>query len=276
MTAGLRAFQQQNSLFSSAAEMSATHDPTGDLAFMEAVHRAINNRLGELAIRAMWTDWIGRFTRMAAVFEETIYGASALYIGGDVADAGAYGVAGHGYVWTDDAARTRELAGNAHRIEGWRNTRSYYSLIQDVAHLYTSRPISTLDLQHHHDRLRTQRLGPDASAAVYIAFARAVHTHAEICQLLTVTSEAHGGLFYLSLGLLHPRVDVRRDVVGLLERVMRHDAGKHFWERLGRFAKIAFARIRADMSRSAPAAQAGTAEGSRAPSHGDTSVVLDS
>lgn len=276
MTMGLQAFQQQNSLFSSAADVSMTHDLTGDGAFMEAVHRAMTNRLGELAVRAMWTDWIGRFTRMAAVFEESIYGASALYIGGEVADAGAYGVAGHGYVWADDAARTRELAGNAHRIEGWRNTRSYYSLIQDVAHLYTSRPISTLDLQHHHDRLRTQRLGPEASAAVYLAFAAAVHSHAEICQLLTVTSEAHGGLFYLSLGLLHPRVDVRRDVVGLLERVMRHDAGKHFWERLGRFAKIAFARIRAEMSQPAAAAQAGAADGSRAASHGDASVVLSS
>ena len=40
------------------------------------------------------------------------------------------GVCGHGYVWCDEVAKQKELAGNVTRIEGWRNTRSYYSAVQ--------------------------------------------------------------------------------------------------------------------------------------------------
>ncbi len=69
--------------------------------------------------------------RIAAAFEESVYGTSALYIGAvDDSESGAVGIHGHGYVWADEAAKQRELAGNVTRIEGWRNTRSYYSYIQ--------------------------------------------------------------------------------------------------------------------------------------------------
>jgi hypothetical protein len=34
-------------------------------------------------IRAKWRDYIIKFTRIAAAFEESVYGASALYIGGE-------------------------------------------------------------------------------------------------------------------------------------------------------------------------------------------------
>jgi len=130
------------------------------------------------------------------------------------------------------------------RIEGWRNTRSYYSFIQDLAHLYTSRPISAVDLHHHHDRLRTQKLSHADSAAIYLAFSSSIKSNAEICQLLTVTPESHAGLFYISLGLFHPKLGVRLATLELLERIMEHEAGRHFWAQLGRFAKSAFFRIK--------------------------------
>lgn len=224
-------------------------DNTGDTVFMDNVLRNINNRLGENTIRSMWRDWVLRFTRMAAVFEELVYGTSALYIGAEEADAGAHGVRGHGYVWSDEASRQRELASNVHRIEGWRNTRSYFSLIQDLGYLHKSRPISNIDLHHHHDRLRTQKLSHDAAAAIYFAFEEVVHSDAEICQLLTVTPESHGGLFYLALGLLHPQSEVRYATVRLLDRIRKHEAGKHFWGSLSRFAKLAFERVVKDIER---------------------------
>lgn len=228
-------------------------DNTGDAAFMDSVLRNINNRLGESTIRAMWRGWVLKFTRMSAVFEELVYGSSALYVGGSQVDVGAHGVRGHGYVWADDATRQRELMSNAQRIEGWRNTRSYYSLVQDLAHLYKSRPISSIDLHHHHDRLRTQKLTPDAVAAIYVAMDEVVRTDAEISQLLTVTPESEGGLFYISLGLLHPQKSVRYTIVRLLDRIRRHEAGKHFWNSLGRFSKMAFERIAGEMDRMARA-----------------------
>jgi hypothetical protein len=65
-----------------------------------------------------------------------------------------------------------------------------------------------------------------------------------ILQLLTVVPESNSGLFYISLGLFHPRADVRVSVVRLLERIVEHPAGRHFWASLGRFAKLAFFRVK--------------------------------
>ncbi|KAI9755567.1 MAG: hypothetical protein M4579_004215 [Chaenotheca gracillima] len=247
ITEGLLNFQQQNPSSSNAfnpAFPTNAGDATGDQAFMDEVLRGMAARHGEANIRSKWRDWVVKLTRIAAAFEESVYGASALYIGSEEADAENAGVAGHGYVWTDETTRQRELAGNISRIEGWRNTRSYYSYIQDLAQLYTARPIKSLDLHHLHDRLRAQKLPPTESGSIYLAFGARIHSYAEICQLLTVTPESHAGLFYLSLGLFHPRREVRIATVELLERIQVHLAGRHFWNSLGRFAKLAFFRLK--------------------------------
>lgn len=256
-------------------------DTTGDNAFMESMLQAIANRQGENAIRAKWRSWVLKFTRIAAAFEETVFGASALYVGSHETDVGAYGVSGHGYVWPDDHSRLRELAANVHRIEGWRSTRSYYSCVQDLARYWNKRPVRGIDLHHQHDKLRCLKLSHEQSAAIYLAFAKCVeeagspnasasgseadlpnavqhltlHNDPErrpgqklqydtILQLLSVIPESNTGLFYLSLGLFHPRQDVRMAVVKLLERIMEHPAGRYFWSSLGRFAKLAFFRVK--------------------------------
>ncbi|KAF2823351.1 spindle pole body interacting protein [Ophiobolus disseminans] len=262
---------------STMADNKAGIDTTGDHAFMDSLIQAISNRHGENAIRAKWRSWVLKFTRIAAAFEETVYGASALYIGSHETDAGAYGVSGHGYVWPDEHSRMKELAANVHRIEGWRTTRSYYSCVQDLARSWSKRPVRGLDLAHQHDKLRCLKLSHDASAAVYLALARCVEdaggassltSDAEpdlssltlandperrpgpqlqydtILQLLCVVPDSNAGLFYLSLGLFHPRLDVRLAVVRLLERIMDHPAGRLFWGSLGRFAKLAFFRVK--------------------------------
>ena len=131
ITEGLSYYQQQNPAFAtiiSGASNTST-DLTGDVVFMNDILKSISARLGERVIRAKWRAWVVKFTRIAAAFEESVYGASALYIGGDEVN-NVPGHAGHGYVWADDVAKQKELAGNVCRIEGWRNTRSYYSYIQ--------------------------------------------------------------------------------------------------------------------------------------------------
>jgi hypothetical protein len=280
-TDGSLYFQQQGIPIQGAGSSQTTEskntvDSTGDHAFMDTLLASIANRHGENAIRAKWRSWVLKFTRIAAAFEETVYGASALYIGVHESDAGAYGVSGHGYVWPDEASRMKELAANVHRIEGWRTTRSYYSCVQDLARSWNKRPVRALDLAHQHDRLRALKLSHDASAAIYLALARCVEdaggasptastTSSEqsltlahdperkpspqlqydtILQLLCVVPDSNAGLFYLSLGLFHPRLDVRMAVVRLLERIMDHPAGRLFWGSLGRFAKLAFFRVK--------------------------------
>lgn len=247
-------------------------DPTGDSQFMESLLQSITNRHGENAIRAKWRSWIMKFTRIAAAFEETVYGASALYIGSHETDIGAYGVSGHGFVWPDENSKLRELASNVHRVEGWRSTRSYYTFVQDLARRWDKRPVKGIDLYHQHDRLRCLRLSHDQSAAIYLALARAVEEagaptssgsetdlalangadrrrseqlqYDTVLQLLSVLPESNSGLFYLALALFHPRQDVRVAIVGLLEKILEHPAGRHFWVTLGRFAKLAFFRVK--------------------------------
>ncbi|KAF2110427.1 docking domain of Afi1 for Arf3 in vesicle trafficking-domain-containing protein [Lophiotrema nucula] len=300
-TEGSMYFQQQSGLLNGAGMnqqgVAGAADPTGDSQFMDRLLQSIADRHGENAIRAKWRSWILKFTRIAAAFEETVYGASALYIGSHETDAGAYGVSGHGFVWPDESSKMRELAANVHRIEGWRSTRSYYSFVQDLAKRWDKRPVRGIDFHHQHDRLRCLRLSHDQSAAIYLAFARAVKEagaergespsdadlpslmsqsltltpsnnpssvapslnnnnnelrrqpsaqlqYDTILQLLIVVPESNSGLFYIALGLFHPRQDVRIKVVELLERILEHPAGRHFWAGLGRFAKLAFFRVK--------------------------------
>lgn len=131
VTEGMAYFQQQHPAHANLVSGSTSStDLTGDMVFMNDILKGIAARLGERVIRAKLRDWVVKFTRIAAAFEESVYGASALYIGGDEVEANNVGIGGHGYVWADDNAKQRELAGNVSRIEGWRNTRSYYSFIQ--------------------------------------------------------------------------------------------------------------------------------------------------
>lgn len=246
-TEGLAYFQQQHPAHANLISgSSSSTDLTGDVVFMNDILKGIAARLGERVIRAKLRDWVVKFTRIAAAFEESVYGASALYIGGDDADTSNIGISGHGYVWADDNAKQRELAGNVSRIEGWRNTRSYYSFIQDLAQIYTIRPLKGLDLHHMHDRLRTQKLNPAQSREIYLAFSKHVFSYDEICLLLTVAPESHAGLFYLALGLFHKDKDVRVRTADLLEKVSEHEAGQHWWRGLSRFEKLAYHRIKRD------------------------------
>lgn len=95
-----------------------------------------------------------------------------------------------------------------------------------------------------HDRLRTQRLSPSQSREIYMTLAKHVHSYDEICLLLTVAPEAHGGLFYVALGLFHRDKDVRLRTSELLERISEHDAGRHWWQALSRFERLGFVRVR--------------------------------
>ncbi|KJZ72921.1 hypothetical protein HIM_07684 [Hirsutella minnesotensis 3608] len=248
-TEGLLAFQQQNPSLASIASgtVNNNQDLTGDAAFMTDILRSVAARHGERVIRAKWRDWVVKFTRIAAQFEESVYGASALYIGGEDQDLTLPGASGHGYVWADDAAKNKELAGNVTRIEGWRNSRSYFSHVKDIARVYSVRPLKGLDLAHMHDRLRLQRLTPTQSRDIYLTFSRQVHSYEEICLLLNVAPESHAGLFYLALGLFHKDREVRVKTAELLQRIAEHEAGQHWWNGLSRFEKLAYERLRREV-----------------------------
>lgn len=159
-TEGAQYFAAQNPAqssliyLSSTSNSSSSQDLTGDQAFIGDVLKSIAARHGERVVRAKWRDWVIKFTRVAAAFEENVYGASALYIGEGPDEngnkPGLNGIlSGHGYVWPDDLSKQKELAGNVTRIEGWRNTRSYYSFIQVRAQSFRgARHPARTDRQH--------------------------------------------------------------------------------------------------------------------------------
>ncbi|KAF3910073.1 hypothetical protein AA313_de0200325 [Arthrobotrys entomopaga] len=175
------------------------HD-TMDNAFMEDVQHCISMRFGEWAVRARWRDWVIRFTRMATAFEEAVYGASALWIGHEENHV----IKGHGYVWADEALKIRDLTANAARIEGWRGTRSYLTLVQESAQLYQAKPIKIVDLHHQIDRLRVLRLSHEDSEKIYMVLKHYVDDYEEINQLLCIIPETQNGIFPIAFGLFHP------------------------------------------------------------------------
>lgn len=118
---------------------------------------------------------------------------------------------------------------------------------QDLAQLYTVRPLKGLDLHHMHDRLRTQRLTPAQSKEIYMAFSKYVSSYDEISLLLSVAPESHAGLFYIGLGLIHKDREVRLHTADLLERIAEHEAGQHWWRGVSRFQKLALVRIRREV-----------------------------
>ncbi|KXL41721.1 hypothetical protein M433DRAFT_62282 [Acidomyces richmondensis BFW] len=237
-----------SSTISPAGAWSLAGDATGDAAFMHSVLRAIEERHGENAIRAMFRKWVLKFTRVAASFEEAVYGASALQI---TATSPKLGITGHGYVWPSPAQRLAELAANATRIEGWRTTRAYYNFVHDLAGHFARRPVQCIDLPHLHDRLSRTRLSPAVAGEIYLAICAAVRGEAEVSQLLaTVVSATWGGpgaakcgLFYLVLGLVHPKREVREEVAKLLGRVKEHEAGRWFWGGMGRWGRGVWGRV---------------------------------
>ncbi|KAF3937249.1 hypothetical protein ABW19_dt0210386 [Dactylella cylindrospora] len=215
------------------------HD-TMDNAFMEDVQHCIASRFGEWAVRARWRDWVIRFTRMATAFEEAVYGASALWIGHEENHV----IRGHGYVWADEALKLRDLTANAARIEGWRGTRSYLTLVQESAQLYQAKPIKIVDLHHQVDRLRVLRLSHDDTERIYMVLKDYVYDYEEINQLLCVIPETQNGIFPVAFGLFHPSQKVRFAVVELLERINSHMAGRHFFNNMNRFQKLAYIRLK--------------------------------
>ena len=280
VTEGLLYFQQQNpSLSAMMSNSSANSDATGDVAFMDDIMRSIAARHGESAIRSKFAAYTTKFTRIAAAFEESVYGASALYVMsageaeldirspavGQLADnkrepstsqEAMAGLKGHGYVWPNDEMKNRELAASVSRIEGWRNTRSYKTFISDLASSRSAAVLSptspsktngklprpNIDLHHALSRLRTLRLLPSEAGAIYLVLSSFCTDYESILELLELTPMSEAGLFYISLGLFHEEQIVREAVVVLLEKIRNHECGRHFWNRVGGWANMGFQR----------------------------------
>ena len=304
ITEGTTYFQpHSHSILSSLQKNDHHSDPTGDALFMEDINRSIASRHGEAIVRAKFRAYVTKFTRVAAAFEETVYGASNLTVipptevdkadGTSTSNSGSTSrpmslrtmgrnIKGHGYVWPSEDAKTKELAASAARIEGWRNTRSYYYFISDLAS-HTKNPPSPvspvsindmlsaspakpyLDIYHSLSKLRTLRLTPTEAGAIYLALEAYCIDYESILELLELTPVSEAGLFHVSLGLWHEDARVREAVTTLLDRIRSHPAGRVFFSRLGGWASAGFARGMQEKEARAKALENGSSEDVLAP-----------
>jgi hypothetical protein len=95
---------------------------------MEEIHRMITNRISESFIRNRFKDWVWRFIRKAAAYEEMTYREILVGVEKVVNEEG-FIVRGHGFVWPDEASKLRDLGASQMRFEGFREairTRKLY------------------------------------------------------------------------------------------------------------------------------------------------------
>lgn len=87
---------------------------------------AITSHFGETLVRLRFTEYVGRFVRLASRYEEMTSGVTKINY---PSIPFAEGSLGGGVVFPDEASALKELAANASRIEAWRKTRSYQHCI---------------------------------------------------------------------------------------------------------------------------------------------------
>lgn len=162
---------------------------------------AITSHFGETLVRLRFTEYVGRFVRLASRYEEVASGSTAL---GFSTAPFVEGSLGKGIVFSEEAVAARELATNASRIEGWRRTKSYQYCIlvrsarsdgrryltegQDVQKLRATETIRGFDLSHQLCRLRLTKNLPDSEVELIVrTIAENVRSYeqvVEVCRLL--------------------------------------------------------------------------------------------
>jgi len=67
-----------------------------------------------------------------------------------------------------------------------------------------------------------------------------------INQVLCCIPEYQGGVFPIAVGLFHPNQKVRFATVEIVERLKEHPAGRHFFNSMNRFQRLAFVRLKGE------------------------------
>ncbi|KAI7889577.1 docking domain of Afi1 for Arf3 in vesicle trafficking-domain-containing protein [Mucor mucedo] len=159
-----------------------------DVEFMTEVLSAIQAHYGETSIRAKFQDYVFRFVRLAAIYEEQVYHTTK--IGWNSPE----NILGYGPVFQDETAKKRELNANAQRIEGWRQTISYKYYQMDIVHWIQNSCIKNLDVYRQISKLKRLKHIPDREvSSIYEAFLNNIITHR---QMIEVSKVIYNGLLF--------------------------------------------------------------------------------
>ncbi|EJD37908.1 spindle pole body interacting protein [Auricularia subglabra TFB-10046 SS5] len=218
-----------------------------DNIFMDEILLMIQQHHGESNVRQRFTEYVQRFVRMAARYEEDQFRHTDIGFR-SASFSPSTSALGSGVVPVDPASWNKELNANASRIEGWRKTRSYEYYATDFAAQMEHSQFRGVDITHQLARLLFLR---SVQAAEAEAIAR---TFAQVCgdggyeaavELLAHLPASRGGLAPLAFGLFSQVEGVRASTVELLNRLRNWDVGRVFIRLLNHFQRYAYIRLAA-------------------------------
>ncbi|KDQ14075.1 hypothetical protein BOTBODRAFT_33187 [Botryobasidium botryosum FD-172 SS1] len=216
---------------------------SADNHFMEDILSAISFHYGETLVRSRFTDYVLKFLRVAARYEELAFGSTSIgypslsFIEGDTCQLGSGIVA-------DDNLGPREMVSNMSRIEGWRATESYGFWKQDFQSYLKNSTIRGFDVHYQIWRLRNARSMPDAEVdLIWRSISANVRTYEQIVELLSWLPPHSGGLLPIGFGLFHQQEIIREITVDFLNTLRAHNVGAQFVASLNYFHRIAYIRM---------------------------------
>ncbi|KAF9101080.1 hypothetical protein BGX29_006015 [Mortierella sp. GBA35] len=225
-----------------APQSSSKHD-NGDNEFMTDILNAIQAHYGEMVIRAKFQEYVTRFVQLASQYEDQTYGQTTIGINRiNTPESSKY--MGTGLVFSDDGSRSREIAANASRIEGWRATTSYNYLQEDHKAWLATRSIRCMDVKRVISLLKLARsLSAQDVSTLYRGFLQNIVTDEQIIEFLSSLPLSQGGLFCVAYGLFHPIAGVRQDTVAFFNRLDQHPTGHVYIRSLNRFERNTYERL---------------------------------
>ncbi|CDS05066.1 hypothetical protein LRAMOSA07595 [Lichtheimia ramosa] len=214
-----------------------------DTEFINDVMSAVQSHYGESHVRAKFQEYVARFVRLSAAYEEEVYHHSKLSWPYDPQNDPT-GLLGHGHVFPDEATKQRELTLNANRIEAWRKTISYRNLQKGFQLWISNSSLKTLDVTRQVQKLKLLKSIPDNEMiAILDAFLKYIVNDKNIIEFLSFLPQYQGGLAPIAMCLHHSSSTVRRYTVELLNRLSRNPTGLRFIQSLSRFQKLTYERL---------------------------------
>ncbi|CAE6402692.1 unnamed protein product [Rhizoctonia solani] len=212
-----------------------------DTMLMEDISAVIQHHAGELLVRARVTDYVQRFVRLTARWENEVEKATEIdhpsrpYIDGHL---------GSGVTFIDEALVAREMPSNSWRIHAWRGNSYYKAYCHDFKAHLENRHIKHIDINHLVSRLRYGRNMSDSEAELIMrsltAYVREYH---EIVELLALVPPHHGGITPLCFGLFHPDANIRDLTVDFMTNLRSYPIGLQFLGGLNYFHRFGYVRL---------------------------------
>ncbi|QRV88954.1 polarity axis stabilization protein [Ceratobasidium sp. AG-Ba] len=214
---------------------------SSDGAFMEDICAVIQNHAGELLVRARITDYVQRFVRITARWEEEVYGETNI---DHRTKPFSEGQLGSGATFPDEAQVTREMPSNSWRIAAWRDTAFYKFYAKDFAAHLDERAIQDIDINYLVSRMRNGRNMPDNEVeAIMQSLWACVQTYEQVVELLALLPPHHGGLTPLCFGLFHPSDTIRNLTVDFMTTLRSYHIGLQFLTGLNYFHRFGYVRL---------------------------------